>query len=136
MTSRNDYKVPEGFLPVLDYLNTQDGEPVVGECRLNIDGEDLFFHIDEKVPVLPLKGYGQIWHKGWDIPTRWAIDGSKQCWIDNAHGDCLYPVEDYILLGTSENDSERGDIRSCLDLEPEEPEWMKKAKAAGWQPPK
>ena len=42
------------------------------------------------VPSLPFKRMGSIWHEGWDIPTRWAIDNKSQCWIDNGHG---HPLE-------------------------------------------
>lgn len=46
----------------------------------------------EKQPKLPLRNHGEIWHVGWDIPTRWAIDNSGQRWEDNAHGHNLKPV--------------------------------------------
>lgn len=46
----------------------------------------------EKKPELPLKSHGEIWHIGWDIPTRWAVDASDQRWEDNAHGHPLQPV--------------------------------------------
>lgn len=135
-----DYKVPEGFLPVLNYRNTQDGEPVVGECRLPVPGGrgDLRFWIGdppEAVPVLPLKAHGELWHRGWDIPTVWAVDGSGKCWRDNAHGHCLGQVSAEALLGTAESEGERNRIRKALGLPPEESEWMRLARAAGWRPP-
>lgn len=135
-----NYKVPEGFEPVLNYRNDQAGEPVVGECRLKGSGysRHLVFFIGDPadvIPALPLKDHGELWHTGWDIPTRWAIDASGACWMDNAHGHALCPVPVGALLGEAENQSARNRIRASLGMEPEELEWMVAARAAGWRPP-
>lgn len=42
-----------------------------------------------RLPVLPLKASGEISHRGWDIPSRWACDGGGQWWLDNGHGGGL-----------------------------------------------
>lgn len=142
MKLNKNYKVPEGFLPVLSFQNIQDddGEPIVGECCFPVPGDlDLVFWIGdpiEIVPVLPFKAKGKLWHMGWDIPTAWVIDGAGQCWMNDAHGHCLYLVPNEILIREAENGDDRNHIRKTLGLPLEEPEWMKLAKAAGWQPPK
>jgi hypothetical protein len=134
-----NYKVPEGFEPVLNYRNDKAGEPVVGECRLKDSGwNGLVFDIGDPVdvvPALPLRASGEIWHTGWDIPTRWAIDALGSCWMDNAHGHALCLVQVSRLLGEAETQMSRNHIRMILGMEPEEPEWMSKARAAGWTPP-
>lgn len=40
-------------------------------------------------PQLPIVASGEIWHIGWDIPTRWAVDSDDQWWMDNGHGHAL-----------------------------------------------
>ncbi len=49
----------------------------------------------EKQPELPFQNHGEIWHIGWEIPTRWAVDASGQRWEDNAHGHPLQPIDPY-----------------------------------------
>lgn len=131
-----NYRVPDGFAPILNYSNDPvNGEPVVGECLLKIEGSrGLRFWIGESIPVLPLKAKGELWHTGWDIPTYWAVDGCGQCWMDNAHGHCLCPVLAKTLLGEAEEQNMRNVIRKILGMPPEEPEWMALARAAGWKP--
>jgi hypothetical protein len=140
MKLSKDYIVPEGFLPVLNYREIQSGEAKVGECCLPLDDYDLIFWIGdpiEKVPVLPLKGYGELWHTGWDIPTKWAIDGAGQCWInDGHHGSCLFQVPNEVLLNEVEDEDDANKFRERLGLPIKEPKWMSQARTAGWQPPK
>lgn len=141
-----DYKVPEGFEPVLNYyddargVSTNEGIPVVGVCKLlgvGKYGRDVEFEIGEPpdhVPALPLAAVGELWHRGWDIPTQWVIDAVGQCWKDGAHGGALYPVESGRLLDEAERQADRNYIRGLLGMQPEEPEWMAAARAAGWKP--
>jgi|SRR3990172_5479955 len=129
------FKVPDGFLPVLNYPDGKEpGIMVAGECKL---GKLQFFigHPVKKVPALPLKKIGELWHKGWDIPTRWAIDANGQCWMDSAHGGSLVPASQNALLSNAETEEDKNLIRRLLELSPEEPGWMKQARAAGWIPP-
>lgn len=134
--AKNEAKVPEGFLPVLRYPDGKEpGVPVAGLCKFG----RLEFSIGdpvEKVPALPLKKTGEILHRGWDIPTRWVIDGDGQCWMDGAHGGSLNPVSLRSLIGTTETEDDQNLILGILGLPLEEPGWMKQARAAGWTPPK
>jgi hypothetical protein len=136
-----DYKVPEGFEPVPNHRDDPSGEPVVDECCLRGAGHlgcDLTFHIGDppgRIPALPLKANGELWHTGWDIPTRWAIDALGACWMDNAHGHPMRHVDNGRLLGEAESQRDRNHIRNLLGMGQEEPEWMAAARAAGWRPP-
>ena len=40
-------------------------------------------------PALPLKASGEMGHRGWEIPSRWACDADGQWWLDNGHGGSL-----------------------------------------------
>lgn len=139
------YKVPEGFEPYYNYPNGQnEGVPVVGRAKLKISLNGLhrvleFFigENNEHIPSLPIKNHGEIWHVGWDIPTRWAIDNANECWVDNAHGSCLMKTTKEELLGSTDEDDvkERNKIKQTLGLELEEPIWMQTARKNGWTPP-
>lgn len=136
-----DYKVGMWYISPFDLvIDRWPVLPIVGECCFPVPGDlDLVFWIGdpiEIVPVLPFKAKGKLWHMGWDIPTAWVIDGAGQCWMNDAHGHCLYLVPNEILIREAENGDDRNHIRKTLGLPLEEPEWMKLAKAAGWQPPK
>lgn len=128
------FRVPDGFLPVLTYPGGKEpGVVVAGRCRL----DKLEFFIGDPVqhvPLLPLKQTGKLWHTGWDLPTRWAIDANNQCWMNDAHGNCLELVSSDTLISTGETEDERNGIRHVLGLLPEEPGWMAQARAAGWAP--
>jgi len=131
-----NYKVPAGFEPVFNYPDGNTGVPVVGRARLPIAGErDLEFYIETQVPALPLKIHGELWHTGWDISTKYAIDASGQCWMDGAHGGSMSPVDSKYLLEDCENQEQRNGIRKVLGLPEEEPSWAISARASGWTPP-
>jgi hypothetical protein len=133
-----DYKVPEGFEPILNYPDGVNGIPVVGEAKLQVhEGYrgDFVFDIETKVPALPLRGNGLLWSTGWDIPTRWAIDAEGRCWMDNAHGHPLEVVDPKALIGDAEQESDKNHIRKLLGMEIPMPEWQRLAIAAGWTPP-
>jgi hypothetical protein len=129
-----NYKVPAGFRPVLNYCPPYEttGCPVVGEVLLVVDEntsspKELKFYIDDAVPTLPLRAHGQIYHNGWDIPTRWAIDASGKCWKDNAHGHGLEPTLGRHLLGeTSDSPHSRQEI--VRHIAPPVEEWCEVTK--------
>lgn len=94
------------------------------------------FSTHDGLPTLPMKGHGLAWHEGWDIPTRWAIDGADRCWMDNAHGHPLEPISVKDLLNyMADCEGQRQKIRAILQLKPEMPTWMRAALGAGWTPP-
>ncbi len=132
------YKVPEGFEPVLNYREEPEtGTPVVGVARLVgvNDAYRLEFDVSDGAPTLPLKTRGSIEHRGWDIPTRYAIDADGVCWMDNAHGHPLSRTTGDRLIANAEDESRRNAIRSALGIEFPMPEWAQIAKRAGWTPP-
>lgn len=127
----------KGFEHPLLYPDGIHGVPVMSEgLVMTEDQQGLNFGFEQKIPMLPLKAHGESWHRGWDIPTRWAVDAINQCWMDNAHGHALEPVSASTLLGHMEDHSDSEDIRKALDMKPEPPEWVKEALAHGWTPPK
>ena len=139
-----NYKVPEGFEPVLNYRNTDDGEPddgepVVGYARLLITNSKRYLHFDfcikDGAPTLPLKNYGELWSTGWDIPTRWAVDAHLQCWMDDAHGHVLNKTMVSSLLAEAESERDKNNIRQIFNMKPMLPDWVRSARAAGWTPP-
>lgn len=65
-------------------------------------------------PVMPLKAHGEIWHTGWDIPTRWAVDAAGRAYMDNAHGHELRRVEPDHLINSTESLSDRQTVRKAL----------------------
>lgn len=85
---------------------------------------------------LPLRAQGESWSVGWDIPTRWAIDGAGQCWLDDAHGGLLVPCEQAAFLrALSEDMPAVNAARAALGLKPQRPSWISAARNAGWTPP-
>lgn len=136
MTLDKDYKVPDGFEKVLLYPDGQNGVPIVGLAGYPIqNGRELIFCIEDKVPKLPFKKTGELWQTGWDISAKYAIDSNNQCWLNNAHGDALRPVEQEILVSEPEREEERNEIRRILGLEIPMPEWAQTAIRAGFIPP-
>ena len=91
-------------------------------CALEIDGEKTYWQFslcdnhENRIepPTLPLKAYNELWHKGWDIPTKYAIDANNRCWMDNAHGGFLYECSSNDLIYDSKDESERNIIRTLL----------------------
>jgi len=141
---KQPFVIPEGFEPVLSYADDEvNGTPKSGLVSLTklpdgfkVRDRALEFEVDSKIPALPLLAVGEAWFVGWDIPTRWAIDANKQCWKDNAHGHPLQPCSEQELLGEyADDECGRNTVRAYLGLSPEEPSWMRMARAAGWTPP-
>lgn len=98
--------------------------------------EGLEFVIEDAYrPAAPLKHKGELWHEGWDIPTKFAVDADNECWMNNAHGHALCHVSAAILIGTAENEFTQNSIRRILGMELPMPEWARTAAAAGWTPP-
>ena len=64
----------------------------------------------DSIPKLPLKYHGQLWFKGWDIPTRFAIDTDGQWWMDNAHGHPLYKCTKKNVIDEVEDDADRARV--------------------------
>jgi hypothetical protein len=106
---------------VKNYRNDDvNGETVVGEAFLTI-GEYETSHfwvgeMNECAPALPLKALGKLWFTGWDIPTRYAVDADNNCFMDDAHGGCMTPIKDHILISNAETDGEKNEIRKILGL--------------------
>lgn len=82
---------------------------------------------------------GEIWHIGWDIPTKFkrTADGA---WLRNeAHGGeptGKTTAEALIALALDEGQDEVADaIAKAAGLPAPEPEWMRTARANGWRPP-
>lgn len=65
-------------------------------------------------PALPLLGYGELYSTGWDIPTRWAIDANKVCWMDDAHGHPLEKISSQELLCEAEQEVDKNMLRKLL----------------------
>lgn len=64
------------------FVDTKSNRPVEGQR-----GRGIFAF--SCLPALPLKASGEISHRGWDIPSRWACDGDSRWWLDNGHGGGL-----------------------------------------------
>ena len=111
-----------------------------GYYRLKVEGRFLTghtFHKDQ-LPKLPLRGYGELRHNGWDISTEWAIDADGNVFADNgAHGGPLaLRTPEYLLAeAEDEGESKQNELRKLLGLEIPEPSWAAKAREAGWTPP-
>ena len=136
----NSWEVPDGFAPVLNYRNGNEGETVVGMARLPAadSTRQLEFWVGEDrstVPALPLRDCGALWHSGWDIPTRYAIDGKGAAWKDNAHGGPLILVPAERLATSPETEEERRRIQKILGIPLERPGWVLAALSHGWTPP-
>lgn len=70
---------------IVPYYLYRDGVSVAREGLCKVEGALRQPMAFEGEPVLPIIA-GEVWHSGWDIPTRYAIDADNQCWMDNAHG--------------------------------------------------
>jgi hypothetical protein len=144
--------IPEGFQPVWRYPDGKEDDrvPVVGVIQWNNPAQDatrgslvgplrmdFLFAVNDlsDAPSLPFKGFGEIWTTGWDIPTRWVIDGERRAWMDNAHGHALERCTPERLVSESEDENYRNGLRRALGLSEAEPTWMVSARAAGWSPP-
>lgn len=95
----------------------------------------LVFGVGDRQLVQPLKTSGHIWHVGWDIPTRYAVDSAGTVWMDNAHGGTLWPATAEELVCAAQSEEGRNHLRKILDLPATEPSWIEQARAAGWRPP-
>lgn len=116
-----NYKPPEGFEPVLNYREEPViGTPIVGLGRIVFGTtvrETFEFRLSEACPKLPFKTYGTLWHEGWGIPTRYAVDADGVCWKDNAHGHPLSIVSSDKLLADVADEVCAARIRRILGLE-------------------
>lgn len=137
-------RIPEGFVPVVMFAESEQREVAVGLLRLPGAGTSretrtLEFQVSEDlslIPTLPLRARGLFWHEGWDIPTVWAVDGAGVCWMDNAHGHSLAQCSGKQLLGNCENENERRALQRIIPgMTVERPSWVLTALAAGWTPP-
>lgn len=141
LREEHEVKLPDGLDFVFFY---KDGLfPYINENLVQEEGEvrSLRFCVDldnlETLPALPLIMKGEAWTVGWDIPTRWAIDAHKKCWMDDAHGGSLNPVEEGYLLSLLREDGRYSlnGVCTALGRKPPLPEWMSTALQAGWTPP-
>jgi hypothetical protein len=75
---------------------------------------DWSFNITGGEPSMPIKIYYEIDHKGWDIPTLYAIDADNRCWMNDAHGgyveECTYEA----LINITKDESLLNDIRAAV----------------------
>lgn len=135
MKPDKDFKVPEGFEPVPNYINGHEAfEP--GVAKLSFEAGDVFiFDISDSVPKLPIKHKGKIWHEGWDIPTLYIIDTNNIPWINDAHGGFLQKTTAQGLIFLAENEGEQNKLRKQLGLELPMPQWAETALKEGWTPP-
>ena len=129
-------KPPKGFkFRKLNNGKVQTDTLVLATVR-KCDFNALSFYVGkEGPPVLPFIASGELWHTGWDIPTRYVVDSDKRCWMDNAHGHSLEIVSSKALLSSAEQFQERAALREILSIKPELPNWMSQALRAGWIPP-
>lgn len=90
------FRYPDGKTPVL-----------APECKsLLINEKEVRFDITKGEPTLPIIKFGEIYHMGWDIPTRYCIDSIKQCWKDHAHGGNLLKTSERELLNVASEDKQ------------------------------
>lgn len=75
---------------------------------------DLSFDITGGEPSLPLKVYDAIDHKGWDIPTLYAIDADDRCWVNDAHGGVLEKCTYEVLIRETKDESILNDMRAAV----------------------
>lgn len=72
------------------------------------------FNTSQVTPHLPLRGSGEVWHQGWDIPTRWAVDAQGQGWANDGHGGDLYPCSIPEIIDLPDDDSAKAEIARLL----------------------
>jgi hypothetical protein len=97
---------------------------------------DVEFDVD---PILPLKDSGVLWHKGWDIPTYWAIDTDNNVYTSDGFGTVLNKTSIQLLVKKLEyekNFTKSGELRTLFGMKQKLPDWVHAAKLAGWAPPK
>lgn len=116
----SEWNIPEGFEAVYLYPDGKEENKVLQEgvlrlkgsyhltfqcfVRKEVSGKTGKLKTKQVLPTLPFKRTGEIWHEGWDIPTRYVIDGKEIVWMDNAHGGYLQmrSMKDLILEGYKE----------------------------------
>jgi hypothetical protein len=133
----NEWPLPEGFVACLTYPDGHTGVRYVGLAALKLEGveRELSFVVKEDrsdTPALPLRGHGELWHTGWDIPTRWAIDAKGRCFMDSAHGGSMGAVDFGALLATCEREADLQAMQKLLGLPVDAPAWQRTARASGW----
>lgn len=114
----NGHSQADALVPVYHYPDGHTGVALAGVKALAIHGRNRPFQFDttKGEPKLPLRGFGEMWHTGWDIPTLWAVDGSGRSWMNNAHGHPLQRVQAIALVSNAETDGEKRAIRKALGL--------------------
>jgi hypothetical protein len=136
---------PKGFIPVFDH---RDDKSVIRENIVCLPtkgvrgGDGLVFEAEgfkvENLPVLPLRGHGEIWSVGWDIPVQWAIDANGRAWKDFAHGGAMTACTEQELLSEAriaECHQTLETLHALFGKKPPMPAWMRAALSAGWTPP-
>ena len=83
---------------------------------------------------------GEIWHRGWDCPTKFGQDKTGLWWCNSAHGGelTLPSNAEYLILMAQEDGDEETAYAIAVQAglkESYEPSWMTKARHAGWRPP-
>ena len=90
-------------------------------------------------PVWPLKAKGEIWHRGWDIPSHWAVDDENVPWADySCHGCHLSKTTFDQLIEHAEKaeyESTSNEIRVLAGRKRLLPKWARTALSVGWKPP-
>lgn len=105
------------------YLQDWENEKeYVDDTRIKVDTgnnrlRDLIFYIKDGYPTIPLKAYGELWHKGWDIPTEWAVDLTGQSWISDAHTSTMEKCEAKKLVSRAEDYKDKVYLSKLLGLE-------------------
>ncbi len=104
---------------------------------IKIDGRTETIDFDNvKLPIV-LSGLINI--RGWDIPMIWAVDSSKQCFLEeSAHGGYLLPCTEKKLISVLESQKYQDNadsIRVHFGMKLKMPSWAKAAKNHGWTPP-
>lgn len=113
---------PEGFESVYLYKSKRINSKNIQEIATQVtdtvkeNTSKVRFCIKDGYPALPLIEQEEIWHEGWDIPTEYAIDGNKQCWMNNAHGGSLCKVAADHLVSSFEVPEMRLYIERLLGL--------------------
>ena len=80
-------------------------------------------------PVMPLRGYGELQHMGWDLHTAFAVDATGQAYMKGR------PCSAQDLLREAETDEDRQMIADLCGVPRPMPSWAEHALAAGWTAP-
>lgn len=122
-----------------DAMLTRPGESLLeGPTTVVFEGRNISF-TPESRPTLPLKAYGTIQIRGWDIPNHWAIDANNQVFgCFSGHSSTLSPSTQEDLLKEcrlEDDEATENRVREIFRRRKAAPQWMRIAKQAGWTPP-